>query len=44
MDADKTYWKKAIRELRQNGTSYIEQILEATPHKTAALWPLISYL
>ena len=33
MDADKTPKDKARRELHKNATSYIEQILEATPHE-----------
>ena len=37
MDANKVYREKARRELHKNATSYIEQILEASPHKTAAL-------
>ena len=32
LDADKTYTEKARREVYKNATSYIEQILEATPH------------
>ena len=27
----------------RNAMSYFEQILEATLHKTAAVWPLTSY-
>ena len=37
MDADKAYREKARLELHQNTMSYIEQILEAAPHKTAAV-------
>ena len=37
MDADKANRKKARQELHKNATSYIEQILEATFHKTAAV-------
>ena len=33
MDADKTHREKARRELHKNAMSYIEQILEATPHE-----------
>ena len=33
-NADKTPREKARRELQKNDTSYIEQILEATPPKT----------
>ena len=37
MGADEAYRKKkAWRELHKNVTSFIEQILEATSHKTAA--------
>ena len=41
MDADKTYSEKARRELPKEVTSYVEQILEPTPHETAAVQPLI---
>ena len=44
MDADETYGEKAWRELHKNATSYIEQILEATSHETAAVWPLAYHL
>ena len=40
MDADKTHREKARRELHRNNTSYIEQILEVTPHETIAVRPL----
>ena len=30
-------WEKAWRQLHKNVTNNIEQILEATPHKTAAI-------
>ena len=36
MDANKTYREKAWRQLPKNAASNIEQVLEATPHKTAA--------
>ena len=39
MDANKTYGKKAWRQLRKNAASNFEQVLEATPHKSAALRP-----
>ena len=39
MDADKTYREKVSRELHKNATSYIEQILEVTSHKKAAVKP-----
>ena len=35
---------KAKRELDKNSTNYIEQILQATPHKTAAVRPPSSHL
>ena len=37
MDADKTHGEKATWKLQKNATSYIEQILEATSHETAAV-------
>ena len=43
MDADKTHREKARRELHKKAKSYIEQILEATPHETAER-PLTSHL
>ena len=39
MDADKAYGEKARGELHNNATSYKEQILEATSHKTATISP-----
>ena len=40
MDAILLYREKAWRQLRKNAESCIEQALEATPHKTAAVaWP-----
>ena len=33
------YGEKAWRQLRKNATSNIEQVLEAAPHKTAAVRP-----
>ena len=44
MDADKAYREKGRRELHQNATWDIEQILEATSHETAVLRPPTSYL
>ena len=44
MDADKVYREKARQELHNNATSYIEPILEATSHKTAAVQSPTSYL
>ena len=31
--------KKTWRQLHKNAASYIEQVLEAAPHKTAAVRP-----
>ena len=44
MDADKTHREKARSEQRKNLTSYIEQILGAASHETAAVQPLTSHL
>ena len=44
MDADKTYREKARQGLHKNITSYTEQIFEATPHETTAVWPPTSNL
>ena len=44
MNAEKTYLDKTRRELRKNVTSYVEQIWEAIPHETTAVWPLTSDL
>ena len=44
MDTDYAYWEKARRELHKNATNYIEQILEATSLKTAAVRSPTSYL
>ena len=44
MDTDKTYREKARWEQHKNTKSYREQILEATPHETTAVWPLTSHL
>ena len=44
MYAELAYREKAWRELHKNATSYIEQILEATSHKTAAVRPPTSHL
>ena len=40
MDANKTYGEKALCQLHKKAVSYIEQVLEATPYKTAAVRPL----
>ena len=39
MDANEMYGDKAWRQLNKNAWSNIEQILEATPHKTATVRP-----
>ena len=39
MDANKTDGEKAWRQLHKNAASNIEQVLEATPHKAAAIRP-----
>ena len=44
MDADKACREKAWREYHKNTTSYTEQMLEATSHKTVNVRPLTSYL
>ena len=44
MDADLVYWEKAGWKLHKSATSNIEQILEATSHKTAAVQLPISNL
>ena len=36
--------KMASQELHKNVACCLEQVLEAAPHKTAALWPFASYL
>ena len=37
MDANETYGEKAWWQLHKNAGSCIEQVLEATPHKTAVV-------
>ena len=37
MDANQTYGEKARRQLHKNAASYTDQIIEATPYKTAAV-------
>ena len=44
MFADFAYRGKARQDLHKNAASYMEQILEATFHKTAAVWPPTSHL
>ena len=43
MDADKTDGEKAWRQLHKNAASNIEQVLEATPHKSADVRPPTSH-
>ena len=43
MDANKTYGEKAWRQLHKNVASNIEQVLEAAPHKAAAVRPPITH-
>ena len=44
LGAYKTHGKKAKWEICKNATCCFEQILKVTPHKTAAVQPLTSYL
>ena len=37
MDANYTYGEKAWRQLHKNSASNIERVLEAAPHKAAAV-------
>ena len=39
MDANETAGEKAWRQLHKNITSNIELVMEATPHKAAAVRP-----
>ena len=39
MDTNKTYGEKTWWQLHKNATSNIEQLLEAAPHKVAAVQP-----
>ena len=39
----KTYGEKAWQQLYENAASNIEQVLEATPNKTAAIRPLTTH-
>ena len=43
MEANKTYGEKAWQQLHKNAASNIEQVLEATPYKTAAVGPPTTY-
>ena len=38
METNWTYEEKAWRQLNKNAASNTEQVLEATPIKTAAVW------
>ena len=44
MDVGEKFREKATQELHKNAMSYIEQILEATSHKTTVVRPSTSYL
>ena len=44
MNADKAYRQQARQEQHKKIASYIEQIPETTPHKTAVVQPPTSYL
>ena len=39
MDANQMYGEKAWRQLHKNAASNTEQVLEAAPHKAAAVQP-----
>ena len=41
MDANNILRENARWELHKNAVCYLEQILEATPHETTAVWPLL---
>ena len=43
LDANKTAGEKARRQLHKNAASNIEQVLEATPLKAAAVRPPTSH-
>ena len=43
MDANYTYEEKTWQQLRKNGASNIEQILEAASHKAEAVRPLTTH-
>ena len=44
MDANEGHGEKAKWEVYQNAMCCLEQILEATLHKTAAVWSLTAHL
>ena len=43
MDSDQMYREKVKQELDKNAQNYIQQILSATSHKIAAVWPPTSH-
>ena len=43
MNANKTAGEKAWPQLHKNSASNIEQVLEAAPHKSAAVRPPITH-
>ena len=43
MEAIQTYGEKAWQQLHKNAANCIEQVLEAAPHKTAAVRPTPTY-
>ena len=43
MDTNKTSGEKAWQQLHKIAASNIEQVLEAAPHKTAAVGPLTTH-
>ena len=43
MDANKRYGEKAWRQLHKNTARNIEWVMEAAPHKAAAVRPLTTY-
>ena len=43
MDANKMYREKSRWELHKDDKNYFEQNLEATPHKTTAVWLFTSH-
>ena len=43
IDPNKTYGEKAWQQLHKNAARYIEQVLEATSYKAAAVRPLTTH-
>ena len=43
MDSNKTAGEEARQQLHKNAASNLEQVLEATPHKTPTVRPPASY-